>query len=307
MEVAMDSCTSPVYAVLTDAERDFWNREGYLHLTDVLSKSEIETILAGVDVLSASDNKRLGVPGNHRDMKVVNAISVAPVMDCLLDHPKIFGKILSLMGPYLQIGGTEIMVRQPHDKCLVRFHTDGGASLRQIFPSPHSLPLHFKVQFFLTDVVQPDSGNFSLIPGSHIHQFPDAGIDWDSNTSRIKQVLARAGDAIIFPWSLWHGVAPNKSGNIRKSAFVRYSQLWTRPVDYDKQSPEVLARLSPRQRRLFGDFGDQFVASDYYRPTSKHRHLETILGAEWGREKYFERYADTYEFFKQLEDWKWDR
>jgi hypothetical protein len=293
--------------VLTEQERNSWNQKGYVHIPSVLSAAEINTLLLGVDELSKNQGNKLGVPGNNRDMKIVNAISRTSILDSLLDHPKIFGKVLALMGPYLQVAGTEVMVRQPHDECLVRFHTDGGASLRHIFPNEHSLPLNFKIQFFLTDVLKSDSGNFALLPNSHHKQFPDEGVEWDSISSSVTQVIAKAGDAIIFPWSLWHGVAPNKSGRIRKSVFIRYSQLWTRPVDYERQPNDVLNRLSPRRRRLLGDFGEDFVPSDYYRPTSKHNHLDIMLGDEWGHHEQFRKYLGTYEFFKQLENWKWDR
>ena len=220
---------SQPHPTISDEQRDAWNRDGYLHLRGVLRPDEVNQLLHGIDALSFDDGNTHGVPGNERDLKVVNTIARTSAFDCLLDHPKTFGIALSLMGPYIQVSGTEALIRHPHDDVLVRFHTDGGASLRHILPSENSLPISFKVQFFLTDVTQPDSGNFTVIPGSHRHQFPNEGIDWDAASGKAVQILAKAGDAVLFPWSVWHGVVPNRSGRVRKSLFVRYAQLWCRP------------------------------------------------------------------------------
>ena len=52
--------------------------------------------------------------------------------------------------------------------------------------------------------------------------------------------------------------------------------MWCRPYDYEKAPAEVLARMSPRRRRLLGDLGDDYIATDYYKP---HDQLEVMLGA----------------------------
>ena len=79
---------------------------------------------------------------------IIRAIERADALDPLTDHPRIFGTILSLMGPYLQIMGTQIYVRHPDAEALMAFHTDAGPSLQRIHPHEDSLPLQFKIQFF---------------------------------------------------------------------------------------------------------------------------------------------------------------
>ena len=36
-----------------------------------------------------------------------------------------------------------------------------------------SRPLAVKVMYLLTDVTEPDSGNFTIFPGSHLRPFPE--------------------------------------------------------------------------------------------------------------------------------------
>ncbi len=57
---------------------------------------------------------------------------------------------------------------RPSDaEALMGFHTDAGPSLQRIHPHSDSLPLQFKIQFFLTDLSEPDQANFMCGPGSH--------------------------------------------------------------------------------------------------------------------------------------------
>ncbi|MFE5097052.1 hypothetical protein ACFRCI_43835 [Streptomyces sp. NPDC056638] len=46
----------------------------------------------------------------------------------------------------------------------------------------------------------------------------------------------RGDHAWHFPWSPWHGVAPNRSGNVRKPVILRFGQLWIRPNDHDRMA-----------------------------------------------------------------------
>jgi phytanoyl-CoA hydroxylase len=146
------------------------------------------------------------------------------------------------------------------------------------------------VQFFLTDLSQEDSGNFVIVPGSHRRQvsetlpgcfIPEANRYLDEGTlpPGAKQVLAEPGDSVVFHHSLWHAVAPNRSGRERKSIIFRYGHLWHRPFDFDTVSSDILKQLSPRQRRLLGDIGPDPGPKDYYKPAGQ---LELMDGRSAG-------------------------
>ena len=73
-----------------------------------------------------------------------------------------------------------------------------------------------------------------------------------------------------------HSVAPSLGDSVRRSVTFRYGQMWCRPFDYEQAPQEVLARLSPRRRRLLGEMGPDYRAIDYYKP---HDQLELMQGA----------------------------
>lgn len=264
-----------------------WHEKGFVHLRGALQPDLVASLVKDVDELSGcwkavyaedEDVDQSTFGGPHE--RVFNAVAALPALAALTDHPSVLGPLIHLVGENLQVLGSELFRRGSGGTALVPFHTDGGRYLQAVQLSPTSTELQVKVQFFLTDVNQQDNGNFVVIPGSHrrkpeasgrygvIQQAPD-GASTAPYLSQAQQILARAGDAVIFSCQLWHAVAANHSGRVRKSAIIRYGPLWMRPVDYIRQPPEMLNRLTPRQRRLFGDFDPGSSLWEYYEPTGQ--------------------------------------
>lgn len=264
---------------LSDSQRQQWRDDGYLLIPGALSDAEVARCLTGIENAFAD-----GAPGQRGHASYVddlphtrrlrNAVSSTTVLDDLLDHRSVFGILLDLIGDHLQVTGSEIFLRGQEQVPLTPFHTDGGSALQRLALADGSHAVHLKVQFFLTDVSQPDNANFMCIPGSQ-HRLPvtpsytghlGEANDYLKRRSLppgTRQILAHAGDALIFPWNLWHGVASNVHGKERATIIIRYGPLWVRPQDYIRISPAVLSRLTPRRRRLLGDFPHP---ADFYKP-----------------------------------------
>jgi ectoine hydroxylase-related dioxygenase (phytanoyl-CoA dioxygenase family) len=265
---------------ISAARRKQWDRRGYLLIEQALSPGEIASLLGAVDAVLASKPDRDFVSqGSAAAFKIVQAVSETDALDPLADHPVIFPILLALLGPWLQILGTEIFVRtsgKGHEP-LVTWHTDGGPTLGTFLPRRGNPVLQMKAQFFLTDLSDDDSGNFMLVPGSHRVTLPPDRIESNETPDSAIQLRARAGDVLLFPWSLWHAVAPNHSGRIRKSITFRYGQLWSRPYDYERLAEDVLGRMTPRRRRLFGDNGPNADPVSYFYP-NEEEHLRLMIG-----------------------------
>lgn len=262
---------------ISGPRRRQWDREGYLLIEQALSPAEVSSLLAAVDaVLAAKPDRDFVSQGSAGAFKLIQAVSETDALDPLTDHPSVFPILLALLGPWLQILGSEIFVRTPGagDEPLVTWHTDGGPTLGTFLPRRGNPVLQMKAQFFLTDVSSAGSGNFMFVPGSHRTILPWNRVESKETPDGAIQLLARAGDVLLFPWSLWHAVAPNHSGRIRKSVTLRYGQIWSRPYDYERLPGEVLARMTPRRRRLFGDHGgDADPVAYFYPDEDEHLHL----------------------------------
>ena len=258
---------------VSEAMLSQWREQGYVLLKGAIPRGEAAGFLAAADAAIASYE---AVRRPDSSYTIIQAVEHTAGLDPLIDHPGTFPTIVGLMGPYLQLMGTQIYVRPAGRRADFRWHTDAGPSLQRIRVTADSLPLNFKVQFFLTDIPQRDRANFCLVPGSHRVEFPESGIPDGEDPPGAVQLIVEAGDVAIFPHNLWHSVAPNLGASVRRSVTFRYGQMWCRPYDYEKAPAEVLARLSPRRRRLLGDMGADYHATDYYKPRDQ---LEMMLGA----------------------------
>ena len=280
--------------LITPAEDRAFRENGFLLLKKVLTPSEVNSLLAEVDrvvedAVSIGAERREAIY-HHNSYRLVRALRTSDAFDYLIDHPGYFGKLVSLIGAHLQLMGTEIFVRGDADEAITNFHTDLGRGLQQVLPDDENAFLQIKIQIFLTDLSSPDSGNFMLVPGSHrvrvndtnehcmVHEFnrqfgPDGSLPPESF-----QVLAEPGDVLFFPHTLWHAVAPNRSGRTRYSIVFRYGQLALRPHErFDPVLTDPGRKLTPRQRRLLGDFGMESAGP--YRPRDQE---EIIYGHELG-------------------------
>lgn len=69
--------------------------------------------------------------------------------------------------------------------------------------------------------------------------------------------MVKAGDAILFTESLWHGGFTNRSRQTRKTLHVGYGPGWMMPQSIAAMdapqfvTPQILARLDAQQRVLF--------------------------------------------------------
>ena len=261
---------------LTKLQHQQWVEDGYLHLKNIIPKEEAAVYLdAANEVIGPyeKENPRICEKGYYT---IVQTLECTSRIDPLMDYPNLFPLILDLMGPYLQIMGSQIYVRYPNkkDKNLTAWHTDAGPSLRRVRVGLDSLPLNFKIQFFLTEIPTENCANFMLVPGSHRREFPKDSAPRYDNPPGAVQLICQPGDCAIFPNTLWHSVAPNHSDTVRRSITFRYGQMWCRPYDYEKCPEKVLARMTPRRRRLMGDMGKNYTATDYFKPKDQ---IEIIM------------------------------
>ena len=242
----------------------------------ILSPEEVENLTTVVDQMYEDHLQQPDVkPDAGLDRR--NVMEDHDIFVDLMDHPATFPIVLELMSPYIHLSMSEVIVRptDPEGKGLL--HTDGGQAMRQIRVSDSSLPFQIKFQYFLTDLPEPDMGNFTVVPGSHNRLFPDGGFEDGPYIPEALPLCVEAGDMAIFPHAMWHGFVANRSDKPRKSLIYCYVHQCMRAFDFEKPSPELLERCTPRQRRLVGDIGEWKAGSYFYSPPDQ---VEVMLGNE---------------------------
>ena len=249
---------------LSHAQQRQWAIDGYLLLKGALPKTTVTELVRQVGRLHRKHVRRNPDAKGRSGLDQRNILPDSQEFVDLIDHAATLGPVVELMGPFIQLSMAEAVVRPPDPENKGFIHTDGGQALRHIRVTETSWPLQLKVQYFLTDIRKPYSGNFSIFPGSHLRPFPDGDTPVTASTPGAVQLCAEAGDAAIFPHSLWHGVSPNHSRRSRKTLIYCYSQMCFRTFDFDGHDQDLLDRCTPRQRRLLGDLGADWRPGAYF-------------------------------------------
>lgn len=255
----MTTVPTPV-AGLTADQRFRFDCDGYFLVEDELSGDEVAELTDVIDGIDATVRRDRGLSAGAA-VSVRNIVCRHPAFQHLLDRARIIALVVSLLGPQIQLRGSNFDVRpsQPPGGQAVadRFsswHLDqpegGWPTVGGVVPF-----MELKVGYYLTDLTGPSSGALRVRPGSH-RRPPDARSDGSAQPDRVAELDVRAGTAVIWRTSLLHQVAPNYSGRTRKCIYLAYQHRWLRPSDYVTVSAEVLARCNPVQRQLLGALGE---------------------------------------------------
>jgi ectoine hydroxylase-related dioxygenase (phytanoyl-CoA dioxygenase family) len=262
------------------ADEESWRNDGFTFLPDVMNEDEVRELRSQLDAfvaVVAAGGSDFTDQGNKHTVRIKAAVARTPLLDSLLDHPRLLPTLTRLLQSTPTLLGSEVFYRSPEQAPMVKFHTDGGPLLQRLQLDPRECALQLKVQVFLTDVNAPNSGNFMLVRGSHIRRpqafdpgcyLPEANayLERGELPPDTVQICAKAGDAVVFPYSLWHAVAPNETGTIRKSVILRFGPPWCRPHDSGGTRPEVIARMPEQRRRILGWREGNRPIDDCYKP-----------------------------------------
>ncbi len=266
---------------LNEGQRRQWATDGYLKLEGALGADEVAFFADELDRIRQLPGyepvRRPELPIGHYDW-LPHADSLDPegFMDRrdllpygqafvdLVDRPNVFDLVVDIMGPNILLSMTQAIVRPSTDRFPGYTHTDGGEALRGIRVTETSPPLAMKAMYLLSDVDEPDHGNLTVFPGSHLRPFPaDPEDPVTPESPGAAQLTGRAGDCYLFAHSLWHGPARNGSGRARKTLLYNYCQLFVRQYDFESK-PDIAESCTPRQRRLLGDLGYEFMPGSYF-------------------------------------------
>lgn len=114
-------------------------------------------------------------------------------------------------------------------------HIDGISSPENGVPAGTLYHFTGLAAVFLSDVTEPDRGNFTVWPGSHhvitrhlqtqgprsiVDRFPS-----DLALGPSRPICGRAGDAVLAHYQLAHGIAPNLGPHIRYAIFFRLHHI----------------------------------------------------------------------------------
>lgn len=247
---------------MTAEQREAFDRDGYLILPGALTGAEVTRYGAALnrayDLAGAAG--RLGADGALHQL---SAVTGAPELAGLIDHPATFPLVWSILGWNVHIYHSHLDVHPtvPGGRpAWWHWHQDGGRQNRELETDPRPR-LSVKLAYFLSDVSEPGRGNLTLLPGSHRTNWlpgpPRRDVPWPAPEGAI-QVRVNPGDAVFFDRRIWHARSDNHSPVTRKVVFLGYTYRWIRIRDDVAALPQQpwWGGLNPVQRQLLGGTGD---------------------------------------------------
>jgi hypothetical protein len=248
--MTMTQAEVSTWTPMTDDERARFDRDGFLVVPGVLGAAEVD---AGRDaILGAYD--RAARPGGHGlgptgALHQLSAVTAVPELAFLLDHPRAFRYIWSLLGWNVHVYHSHIdvhpQIHEPQPDWW-HWHQDGGRQNRELTsvrgsarvaePSrnggaetdPRPM-MSVKLAYWFSDVSETGRGNFTVLPGSHQANWlpgpPSREVPWPLPEGAV-QLTVNAGDLVVFDRRLWHARSYNYSPLTRIGAFFGYTYRW---------------------------------------------------------------------------------
>ena len=246
-----------------DQIRQF-DEEGYLVVRNVLDEASIATLLEASDRLIASDiqtSRQSNPTGLYDGFR--NSIALDDAYIPLMTHPKILPLVIHLLGSNLQLMTSHLIYKYPNPPGTPEHHRAPGWHrdyLQAMMALGHySIPrIELKCAYYFTDLRRPKSGNTMVVPGSNQATAPLA-VPEDGDPDGAIEPLLNPGDCLLFENRTWHAGAVNLSDHIRKGIMVGFGYRWVMPMDFRRQDPAFVEKLSPLERFLVGEQYDDVV------------------------------------------------
>jgi len=248
---------------LTDAERFFFDNNGYLVLESFLDSQTTAALRAAVERVIA----RRRDPGYTREQptafedqvqgrnsRVFHLLDEDPVFLELLDYGPMRSYVHGLFNEMPHLHSTDAS----HEVEKAGYHgrgwhldgiQDGFRNLK-----PHIPLLQFKVGYYLNDMSEPGQGNLTLVPGSHkaLTEPDPADLQNPDLFPGALQVCGPPGTAFLFHNAVWHTAGPwTREAGERMVLYYGYEHPWMLACVEQWRYPKAFLNSLPEQYRCF--------------------------------------------------------
>lgn len=236
---------------LSDDEKSFLSRNGYLNLGKLLSDEQLEAVRNKVNELMEREGEQAGSelfeskyirhPKEEGAERLADLVNKDPLFDIFYTHPRVLAAVAHVVGEQLKLSSLNYRGALPghgQQKLHVDWHETVETGDYKVCNS-----------IWLLDEFTQANGATRLVAGTHRHgQLPQDVLE-DPMQPHPEQILIEepAGTVVIFNSHTWHGGTTNLTDHVRRaihSYFCRRDQ----PQQIDQARyilPETRQRLSP--------------------------------------------------------------
>ena len=238
---------------MNDEQRTQLNEQGYLIFKSLLSRTQIETLLARLEELWADEGEKAGEenyiePGVRR---LANLAGKGSLFREVYAHPQVLEVVEAVMGPEIRASMVNARDGPPHTGVRMPFHMDSDQG-RHRDEKGYSAA----TAIWMLDPFTVGNGATAFVPGSHLLGKSPKQILADLNASHPDEIIVegRAGDVLVFNGHCWHAGRPNLTDGHRRALLVHYLRADVPRPENRRQhlDAESAARLPARERELLG-------------------------------------------------------
>ena len=256
--------------MLSAAQIEAYDRNGYLAIENVLTKAELEELRQVTDGfversrnVTSNDGTFDLEPGHSAASpslrRIIHPITKHPVYAKFSRHGPILDIVECLLGPNLRFHNNKLNMKNPGHGSAVEWHQDWAFY-------PHTNDDLLEVGIALDDMTV-ENGALMVVPGSHKgktwdhHQdglFVGAIADPTFQPDRAVSVTVRAGGITLHHVRMQHGSKPNSSDMPRRMFFIGFCAVDAWPLvptgesleDMDRRVVRGKPTVEPRMKEL---------------------------------------------------------
>jgi len=231
MGTAQQATADKVSKVLTQAQVEAFNRNGYHFPVRVISGAEANAYREKIEAFEFDHGLIMKTPYRNKPHMVFKWANQ------LIRHPRILDTVEDLLGPNLLVWGTSFFIKEPNDPAYISWHQDStywGLSHPDIVTA--------WVALTVSDV---PNGAMRVIPGSHLKdQLPHKDTFAENNLLTRGQEVAveveddkavdltlDAGEMSLHHVRIVHGSEPNRAPYRRLGFAIRYVPTYVRQTE----------------------------------------------------------------------------
>ena len=228
---------------LTRGQQEQFVEQGYVVVPGVIPRPLIDDALRAINTSLGEGIRREELDSQRARTFCPELAGASVITDLLFESPA-FALAESMLGAgnVRRPKGAQIALRFPGPRHVpfTPVHIDGFSVANNGVEPGTVLRFSLLAQMPLSDVTGPESGNFTVWPGTH--RLYEAYFREHGPMSLAKgmppvdlpepvQLTVNAGDLVLAHYQVGHGFTPNQSPNIRYAVFFRLFHTSHRPDD----------------------------------------------------------------------------
>jgi ectoine hydroxylase-related dioxygenase (phytanoyl-CoA dioxygenase family) len=238
---------------MKDEQQTQLNEQGYVIFKSLLSREQVETLLARLEELWTIEGERAGEenyiePGVRR---LANLADKGELFRGIYAHRQVLEVVEAIMGPEIRASMVNARDVPPQTGVRMPFHMDSDNGRHR-----DEKGYNAATAIWMLDPFTAQNGATAFVPGSHLLGKSPKQVITDLNAPHPDEIIVegQAGDVLVFNGHCWHAGRPNLTGGHRRALLVHYLRADVPRPENRRQhlDPEHAAELSDRERELLG-------------------------------------------------------